>query len=93
MLRVCESASGPLLAMSWLRAMRVAGQEEVPSNLRVRAGLTVVGVGTLLFDAVPGGVVAVVLIRTLLPRVVTRVVVEVLGSLSGLRRHVFAGIG
>jgi len=42
----------------------------------VRAGFTVVGVGTLLVDAVPGGVIAVALIRTLLPRVVTRVAVE-----------------
>jgi hypothetical protein len=35
-----------------------------------------VGVGILLLDVLLGGVVAVVLIRTLLPRVVTRVAVE-----------------
>lgn len=41
----------------------------------VRAGFMVVGVGTLLV-VVLGGVVAVELIRTLLPNAVTRVVVE-----------------
>ena len=41
----------------------------------VRAGFMVVGVGTLLL-AVLGGVVTVELIRTLLPRAVTRVVVD-----------------
>ena len=42
----------------------------------VRAGFTVVGVRTLPLDVVLGGVVAVVLIRTLLPKVVTRATVE-----------------
>jgi TRAP-type uncharacterized transport system fused permease subunit len=42
----------------------------------VRAGFMVVGVGTLLLDVVLGGVVAVALIRTLLPKVVTRATVE-----------------
>lgn len=41
----------------------------------VRAGLMVVGVGTLLL-VVLGGVVTVELIRTLLPKAATRVVVE-----------------
>jgi hypothetical protein len=40
-----------------------------------RAGFTVVGVGTLVLDAVLGGVVAVALIRTLLPKAVTRAVI------------------
>lgn len=53
---------------------RVGGGPIEPSI--VRTGFTVVGVGTLLVDAVPGGVIAVALIRTLLPRVVTRVAVE-----------------
>lgn len=53
---------------------RAGGGPIEPST--VRAGFTVVGVGTLLADPVPGGVMAVVLILTLLPRVVTRVVVE-----------------
>jgi hypothetical protein len=35
----------------------------------------VVGVGTLVLDAVLGGVVAVALIRTLLPKAVTRAVI------------------
>ena len=42
----------------------------------VRAGFTVVGVRTLPLDVVLGGVAAVVLIRTLLPKVVTRATVE-----------------
>ena len=53
---------------------RVGGGPIEPST--VRAGFTVVGVGTLLVDAVPGGVIVVALIRTLLPRVVTRAVAE-----------------
>jgi hypothetical protein len=54
---------------------RVGGGPIEPST--VRMGFTVVGVGTLLVDdAVPGGVTAVALIRTLLPRVVTRAVLE-----------------
>ncbi len=53
---------------------RAGGGPIEPSIVRV--GFTVVGVGTLLLDAVPGGVIAVALIRTLLPNVVTRAAVE-----------------
>ena len=53
---------------------RVGGGPIEPSI--VRAGFTVVGVGNLLLDALLGGVVAVVFIRTLLPKVVTRATVE-----------------
>ncbi len=56
------------------RAVEGGGPIE-PSTVRV--GLTVVGVGTLLLVLVVlVGVVAVAFIRTLLPRVVTRAVVE-----------------
>lgn len=51
---------------------RAGGGPIAPSIVRV--GFTVVGVGTLLLDVVLGGVV--VLIRTLLPKVATRVMVE-----------------
>lgn len=54
---------------------RAGGGPIEPST--TRAGFTVVGVGALLLDAVLlGGVTTVVLIRTLLPKVVTRGVVE-----------------
>jgi hypothetical protein len=42
----------------------------------VRAGFTVAGVGTVLLNVLIGGVVAVALIQTLFPKVVTCVVVE-----------------
>ena len=54
---------------------RVAGGGPIePSTVRV--GLMVVGVGTLVLVVALVGVVAVVFIRTLLPSVVTRAVVE-----------------
>jgi hypothetical protein len=58
---------------------RTGGGPIEPST--ARAGFMVEGVGILLLDAVLGGVVAVVLTRTLLPRAVTRAVVE--GSSEG----------
>ena len=53
---------------------RTGGGPMEPST--ARKGFTVVGVGILLLDAELGGVVDVVLIRTLLPKAVTRAVAE-----------------
>lgn len=60
------------------RAAGGGGPIEPPSTTAVRVGgLTVVGVGILLpVVVVPVGVVAVAFIRTLLPKVVTRAVIE-----------------
>jgi len=68
---------------------RMVEQRVDPSILRV--SFTVVGVWTLILNAVLGGVAAVVLIRTFLCKVATRAVVggglEVFPCLG----HVFAG--
>ena len=56
------------------RDARCRGGGPIEPSMAVRAGLMVVGVGTLLV-AVPVGVVAVAFIRTLLPSVVTRAAV------------------
>jgi hypothetical protein len=70
---VCGTPVGDVVVESDARG-RVGGGPIEPSI--VRAGFTVVGVGTLLFEVLLGGVTAVALIRTLLPKVVTRAVVE-----------------
>jgi len=67
--RVWETPVGDVVVESDARC-RTGGGPIDPSI--VRAGFTVVGVGTLLLDTVLGGVVAVELIRTLLPKVVMR---------------------
>jgi hypothetical protein len=71
--RVWDTPVGDVMVESDARG-RTGGGPIEPSTVRV--GFTVVGVGTLLFDAEVGGVVVVVLIRTLLPKVVTRATVE-----------------
>jgi hypothetical protein len=71
--RVWDTAVGDVVVESDARGRTGGGPKELSI---VRAGLTVVGVGTLLLGAVLGGVVVVALIRTLLPKAVTRAIVE-----------------
>ena len=63
------------------RDARCRGGGPIEPSMAVRAGLMVVGVGTLLV-VVPVGVVAVAFIRTLLPSVVTRAAVVVVEDAS-----------
>jgi hypothetical protein len=65
------------------RDARCRGGGPIEPSTAVRAGLMVVGVGTLLVVVVaPVGVVAVAFIRTLLPSVVTRAAVVVVEDAS-----------
>ena len=71
--RVDPTPVGDVVVESDARG-RTGGGPIEPST--ARAGFMVDGVGILLLDAVLGGVVDVVLIRTLLPSAVTRAVIE-----------------
>jgi hypothetical protein len=71
--RVDTTPVGDVVVESDARG-RTGGGPIEPST--ARAGFMVDGVGILLLDAVLGGVVDVVLIRTLFPSAVTRAVVE-----------------